>query len=281
MKTVVLIPSHIYYPDQVARLDTCLESLCSQTIVPDIFVSISFANDTYKRELSTLLRKYSTVKFKLAAQQKFQMEHLMTLLLFIGDYDMVMFCDDDDTYLPMRVEEFVKVFEITKEHCVTAGKQFGGVREVKGAEDAQEEAPEYWAYGIPPSLLFQFFERIKGYEDLMRHKFADMYLRSYLKRTGGTSMMFGCIFATDMSGLTMYQYTIDNPNSICERHMAQTLTEETVIPIIRDNVTLGLICDRSDLVEKHMRAASAPLSKLNRVVPDTDRIKRLIKILYK
>jgi len=111
MKTAVLVPSHIYYPDQLSRLDTCLDSLCSQTVVPDIFVSISFANNTYKREFATLLRKYPTVKFTLSAQQKFQLEHLSTLTRFVSNYDMVMFCDDDDTYLPMRVEKFVEAFE--------------------------------------------------------------------------------------------------------------------------------------------------------------------------
>jgi len=281
MKTAVLVPSHIYYPDQVIRLDTCLESLCNQTIIPDIFASISFANDTYKRELSTLLRKYPTVKFKLSAQQKFQMEHLLVLSLFVSDYDMVMFCDDDDTYLPMRVEECGRIFEITKEHYVTDGKQFGGVREVKSVAHLQHEVPEYWAYGIPPALLIEFFDRIKGYEDLMRHKFADMYLRSYLKRTGGTSMMFGCIYLDDTLGLSMYQYTLDNPNSICARQMSQILTEETAIRILQDNVTLGLIDCDDNLVKKHMKAASIPLSKLHKVVPDTDRIKRLTKILYK
>lgn len=281
MKTAVLVPSHIYYPDQLSRLDTCLDSLCSQTVVPDIFVSISFANDTYKREFATLLRKYPTVKFTLSAQQKFQLEHLSILTQFVSNYDMVMFCDDDDTYLPMRVEKFVEAFESMKEQCDASCVQFGGVREVEHADEVND-APEYWAYGIPPSLLNQFFQRCKGYEDLMRHKFADMYLRSYLKRTGGKSILFA-MFLPDDSGTTMYQYTQNNPNSICARQRVQyqTLTPEIAVTCIRDTVTLGLICNMDDIVREQMEAASAPLSRICEVVPDTDRIKQLTKLLYK
>ena len=278
MKTAVLVPSHIHYPDQLDRLDTCLDSLCSQTVVPDIFVSISFENDTYNREFSTLLRKYPTVKFKLSAQQKFQMEHLFTLSRLINDYDMIMFCDDDDTYLSIRVEMFVKAFTFTKENCEQTGFQLGGVREVEDPND-NNESPEYWAYGIPPSLLTTFFNRINGYEDLMRNKFADMYLRNYLKRTNGTSIRF-CVLPPHDSGLTLYQYTIDNPNSICAKLSTKHKTAKEAAIAARNTLTLGLICNNDDIIKKQMLAISIPLLTLNTIVPDTDRIKTLIQVLY-
>jgi hypothetical protein len=189
MKIAVLIPSHIHYDDQLLRLDMCLESLCSQTIVPDILVSISFANNTYKCNFANIIRKYPAVKFKLSTGQKFQMEHLSTLSQFISDYDMIMFCDDDDTYLPMRVEKFAEAFQSISKHCDETCMQFGGVREIQAGDDANTP-PEYWSYGIPSSLLIEFFNRIKGYENLMRHKFADIYLRNYLRMTGANSMKF-------------------------------------------------------------------------------------------
>jgi hypothetical protein len=279
MKTAVLVPSHIYYSDQLARLDKCIESLCSQTVVPDIFVSISFANDTYKREFSTLFRKYYlTVKFKLSAEQKFQMEHLKVLSSLVGEYDMLMFCDDDDTYLPMRVEKFVEAFESVKEHCDKNAIHLGGVRET--GDGNNNDFPEYWSYGIPPSHLNEFFNRIEGYEDLMCHKFADMYLRTYLRKMGGESMLFAT-FVPDIPGLYMYKYTIDNPNSICARHITQKQTVETANAIIINNLTLSLICDRIDLVKKTMVAASTSLTRLNDVVPDAKRIQELTAFLYK
>jgi len=287
MKTAVIIPSHIHYQDQLLRLDACLESLYSQTIVPDIFVSISFANTTYKRDFSTLLRKYSNIKFKFSSQQKFQMEHLKVLSSFVSGYDMIMFCDDDDTYDRERVEIFMNVF---KEYC--AGNKFGGIRETKDNEDF----PEYWGYGIKPHLLTQFFIRIKGYEDLMRHKFADMYLRNYLRTTGGKDMIF--VILTNKPGCNLYQYTIDNPNSICGKIDKQKqITYETA----KNNLTVSLITDRMDLVSKQMSILATlfllqerhtkgsywssgtpiPIPPVNIIVPDADRIKRLTKILYR
>jgi len=287
MKTAVLVPSHIYYTDQLIRLDKCLESLSSQTIVPDIFVSISFANDTYKYDFSTLLRKYPNVKFKLSTQQKFQMEHLSILSLFVNEYDMLMFCDDDVTNLPIRVEKFIEAFEYLKEHCDKNVIHFGGVREI-GNHKKLNDRPEYWAYGIPPSLLKEFFNRIKGYEDLMRYKFSDMYLRTYLGSTGGESIVFVAVVPTD-DRTTMYQYTIDNPNSICAQVRKPYKVKRTnninsinnTIAVIRDNLTLSLISNGIDLLKKQLSCASIPFNKLNDIVPDAERIKNLTKILYK
>jgi hypothetical protein len=273
MKTAVLVPSHISYDDQLERLDTCLESLSSQSVVPDIFVSISFANDTYKRNFAALLRKYPSVKFKLSPQQRFQMEHLQILSLLVTDYDMVMFCDDDDTYGEERVEKFVNTVEDMKRHCNVVGSKFGGVLEVKNANVGDGPA-EYWSYGIPPSLLTEFFNRCKGYQDLLRHKFADMYLRDYLNNLGIKHIEFGKILP-DIEGVSSsYNYTIDNQNSICG-------TTQSVSTILRNNLTLCIICNRDDLLREQMMKASIPLSRLHEVVPDAHRIIELTKILYK
>jgi hypothetical protein len=192
---------------------------------------------------------------------------------------MILFCDDDDTYLPMRVKTFADAFKNLKEQCGKTGATIGGVREVNNMEDARG-SPEYWAYGIPPSLLTQFFIRIKGYEDLMRHKFADMYLRGYLRKTGGKDMYFVTLIPT-IEGVTLYQYTEDNPNSICGyRETEEEMTPEIASIHIRDNLTLCLINDRMDLLHKQLSMASIPRSKLPLAVPNMGRIKELNKILY-
>lgn len=276
MKTAVLVPSHIYYPDQLQRLDTCLKSLSSQTYIPDIFVSISFANDTYKREFATLLRKYPTINFKLSPEQKFQMEHLSILSPLVINYDLLMFCDDDDTYHPLRVEAFETTFEQLRKHCEVEGKRFGGVREILNND---KFASEFWANGICPWLLTEFFERVKGYEDLLRHKFADMYLREFLTKMGGDSLTFALV-PPDVTCTRFYNYTMDNPNSICARHITQEQSSENGNQIIQDNITVALICRRVDLVKQYMNDASAPLSRLREVVPEVKRILALTKILY-
>jgi hypothetical protein len=277
MKTAVLVPSHIYYSDQLERLDRCLKSLRSQTSIPDIFVSISFENDTYKREFSKVLRNYPSVTFKLSSQQKFQMEHLFILSHLIDDYDMIMFCDDDDTYLPIRVERFIECFKIIKEQSSTYNMQFGGVREVDDINI--NNIPEYWAYGIVPSLLIQFFKRIRGYENLMCHKFADMYFRNYLRQTGGNSIAFGLLSPSN-SELKFYEYTIDNPNSICARHSEKKKTAKEKVDITRDLLTLCLINRDNDQLKEIMSNRSVPLHYLNKFIPDIDHIKKLTSTLY-
>lgn len=277
MKTAVLIPSHINYSDQIERFDRCLNSLCSQTIIPDIFVSVSFGNDIYKCEFSTLIRKYPTVKFKLSAVQKFQMEHLKILSVLVTNYDLIMFCDDDDTYLPNRVEIFIDTY---REGSVHTDKEFGGVRECTVKEmygfDSMRGSsfPEYWAYGISPKLLIEFFERMRGYEDLMAHKFADTYLRHYLRRTKGRNLMFATLLPSD-SGDTLYQYTIDNPNSICARH--KNLCKCIFAVGIIDELTLSLMEQNNPLIRKLMTHTTR---ELNEIVPNADRIKSLTKNLY-
>jgi glycosyltransferase involved in cell wall biosynthesis len=204
------------------------------------------------------------------------MEHLYSLSLLVTDYDMVMFCDDDDTYHPLRVEAFEYTFQELLKSCTKDAKNFGGVREVINKDIY---TCEYWAYGIRPSLLTTFFERVRGYEDLMRHKFADMYLRDYLRKTGGKSILFA-IVPPDESCDKYYNYTIDNANSICSRHQEIQESAESANELIEENVRLALICDRKDLVKDYMRDACAPMSRLREVVPDADRIQSLTKLLY-
>ena len=280
MKTAVLIPSHINYPDQIDRLDTCLESLLNQTIGPDIFLSVSFSNDTYKRNFSSILRKYPTVKYTFSAEQKFQMEHLCILSKKVLEYDMILFCDDDDKYHPMRNKLFIQYFQETKKLCYKQGLQFGGVREIQNVEDL-DTPPEYWAYGIPPKLLTQFFQNFEGENsDLLCNKFADMYLRNYLKRTGKDSLTFS-LLAPDSNGRTLYQYTIDNPNSICSHHNTQEVNSENANTLIRDNILLYLICEEDELLHKYLHVLKIKPKQLKEVFPESERIKGFIQVLYK
>ena len=247
MKTAVFVPSHINYSDQLMRLETCLDSLINQTVKTDIFVSISFDNDEYKRNFTPILRKYSSIKFVLSAKQKFQMEHLFTLSRFSENYDIIMFCDDDDTYNQFRVEQIIESFKHGIQHSNTSGfsGKFGGVRELKDIDDI---IPEYWAYGICPWLLVKFFTIIKGYENLLCHKFADMYFRNFLRVYDGKALMFVAI--VPQNGILLYNYTQDNPNSICMRLTFDStkLTAEIAIPRIKDNLTLGLICNNNKMI---------------------------------
>jgi hypothetical protein len=222
------------------------------------------------------------------------MEHLQILSLLVTEYDMIMFCDDDDTYGRERVKKFVEGFDYIKGQCDGMYSRLGGIREVKNA-NVDDGPAEYWSYGIPPSLLTKFFNRCNSYEDLLRHKFADMYLRNYLEKMGLEEIAFRD-FPLDISGVSSYNYTIDNPNSICMKPRLEKQTKENSMDGWCNAITLYLITDRIDLLREKMEESyiirgevpnteeirrHTELSKLRTYVRDADRIIELTKILYK
>ena len=166
MKVAILIPSHISYEGQIDLLDKCILSLIEQILKPkSIYISISFENDTYKTDFKSILHKYGRttnpkINFKISKEKKYQMEHLHNISsnIDVNDYDMLMFCDDDDTYHNDRVAAFINAFNYGKHNSVTGN--FGGVREhIKLINDNYNDndlildTPEYWCYGTSSLVL--------------------------------------------------------------------------------------------------------------------------------
>jgi hypothetical protein len=281
MRIAVLIPSHIHYEGQIKLLDECLLSLSLQTKLPDVYVSISFSKEDYKNNIATLIRKYPTVKFKLSKTQKYQMEHILNLVQYVLNYDMLMFCDDDDTYNKKRCEIFSNAFEYTKIECIENKLIFGGVFEDVNIYNEKSEsrvAIEYWGYGLSPQLLIEFYKRTIGFEDLLCHHYGDMYLRNYLYRIYPNTIQFGRI------PIKLYNYNIDNPNSITGKIQNQKkhlITPDINNNNIRDNLILSYICQNTDMINKIMKEAHIPIGKIAQVLPCVEKIKTFTNILYK
>ena len=232
MKVCVFIPCHIYYVEQIALLDRCLDSLIHQTIIPDIYVSISL-NDEFKKLFSYILRKYSElVTFIFSKEQLYQMEHIYKLTKYVSKYDMIMFCDDDDYYHKERVEIFIKSYMNSNLEL----KDFGGVKELD-----PESYDEYWCYGLVPKILFDFFAIFEKHNmlELLKHKFGDMYFRNYLVTRVDINKSFGYMGITLDNHL--YIYNNNNPNSIT-RSLNNTSTKEQ----IESNLIMKTICCDND-----------------------------------
>ena len=236
MKVCVFVASHINYDGQNDLLKECLSSLINQTKKPDIFVSISFSEKKYRLEfvhkiLSNFL-KY--VNFLYSDDHLYQMEHLHKLTeKFANKYDLIMFCDDDDTYASDRVETFMYAHE----NGLSNSKDFilGGVKEIMDSNHPLV-SPEFWCYGLKPEILIEFFKRFSsnGKIDLLKHIFSDMYLRAYLACINKNDEKFGFIaIAIDEPGETLYRYNKLNPNSICE-----TLLNRETNEIENNNILL-------------------------------------------
>jgi hypothetical protein len=218
-RVAILIPCHIQYEGQVDLLDKCIKSLLEQTKLPEsVYISVSFENEIYKKDfVNNIFQKYGKITmpkiiFKFSKEQKYQMEHLHNISSNIdNNYDMFMFCDDDDTYHIERVEKFVNAFEYGKDNNI---ENFGGIREYfKSDNDPILETPEYWAYGIVPNAITDFFTffNCKNYM-LLQHKFGDMYFRHYLRKNKKYLNWVGIV---DDEKYILYKYNINNPNSIC------------------------------------------------------------------
>lgn len=223
----VLIASHVCYDEQLGYLQKCFDSLLTQTCRSDIFCSISFDNETYKQQFNQIIiPKYSTnIKFVIHEIKKSQFQHLFSLVEHVKTHDLLLFCDDDDTYSPQRIQIFNNHYTLASSQQLGKNKIFGGIhygtnREVVG---------EFWQWGVAPLLLKNFFDKLSGHDEILSHKFCDVVFSSHIKRLN-TNYMFAYIEPSCEIGGS-YQYNIHN-NSVTGK--IQNLTQVNV-SVIRDH----------------------------------------------
>ena len=195
MSVCTLIPSHIHYDGQLELLDRAIKSLKTQTYKTDVYVSISFSNDTYKVDFAQILRKHKDVSFTLHKNQMFQMFHISSLCFKIKDkkYDLITFLDDDDYYDPERIRVMIETYITNISVC--------GVREMSGDY-------EYWCYGVKLDVLLMFFKiMMKTSWVLMRNPYGDLFLRYFLVKKEGLRFM-------EIHNRKLYHYNTDNKYSI-------------------------------------------------------------------
>lgn len=280
-RVAILIPSHVRYKGQIPLLDNCISSLLEQTLKPNnIYISISFENGTYKTDFERILQKYGSIQtpyihFEISKEKKHQMEHLHNISSYINDYDILMFCDDDDTYHHERVARFVRAFNAGK-----GFENFGGVREYTSINDYQlsSETPEYWCYGIVPTLIRDFFNFFNGkHYTLLQHKFGDMYFKQYLCKNSKYNAWVGIVDAK--IGFPLYNYNINNPHSICGKI---ELDKRLGIINFYDNLLLKTIVCKSDSNFDDIINAYKDIYNINKNTIDSMKtVYDVCKLLYK
>jgi hypothetical protein len=200
MKVGVIVPCHIKYNLQFTYLVKCLLSLQNQTHKPIIVVGISFANKEeylfFKDVVFPIFK--NKVIFIVQKKQTYQMIHIYHCLQKLRKCDLIMFCDDDDYFIPNRVETFVNLKQENTNSKI--------IREIIPGHN---EESEYWCYGLEPCVLDNFYERSKTNMHFLRHKFGDMYLRNFLLYVQN----YGDIL-TFTAKTPLYVYNTENENSI-------------------------------------------------------------------
>lgn len=201
MNPVVFIASHIRYDGQLGNLTWCLESLLAQEHVPAICVSISIETSLYKQHFNDRVKQYfPSVNFHVQKKRLFQMEHIRFLFeRYESQYDLILFCDDDDTYAPERVRCFL--------HCAAQQPSVVCFLESIHGEDYKEYM-EFWKYAVRPSFLRVFFERVEKAPYLLQHLFSDVLFRCFLRHAPYAA---GVV----RTPRVLYHYNNDNPYSVC------------------------------------------------------------------
>lgn len=175
MEIGIIVPCHIKYHMQFDYLVKCLLSIGKQTYQNiRVVVGISFIGEKeylFFKDIVFPIFK-DKVKFVIQRRQTYQMIHIYHCFQKIQDCNLILFCDDDDYFIPNRVETFVKLKQENSDSKI--------IREI--IPDHNEES-EYWCYGLEPCVLKDFYERTEPNMYLLCHKFGDMYLRNFLLYT--------------------------------------------------------------------------------------------------
>jgi hypothetical protein len=185
-KMAVMIASHINYDNQIIYFEKCWESLNNQTKPIDILCSISFENENYREKFNKMIKTKTMKNTKIFEREskKSQFQHLFSLIDDIKDqildYDLLLFCDDDDTYDINRAKMFEGYYDniLSRMKKTSEKKIFGGMHE---GNDPYKPT-DYWRWVIPPTILVSFHDKIKQYEQIVAHKFCDVVFTQYIRK---------------------------------------------------------------------------------------------------
>jgi hypothetical protein len=209
-KVCIIIASHISNPKRIGHLFECLSSLLTQTIVVPIYLSISFENKELQNQYATLFsgitRLHDTMLHTIVRTEKTpQMRHMDKLIPLIENkHDWLLFCDDDDTYEPQRVEIFVNtIIKSLNDITQIPDNQFVGIYESVEGKPHTEKRQEYWCYCVHVQLLIRFMEILRPYPDVIDNKCCDVLFGEYLRRLN-SKMLYAIV------NLKLYNYRIDN-----------------------------------------------------------------------
>jgi len=209
-KVCIIIASHISNHKRIGHLFECLSSLLTQTIVVPIYLSISFENKELQNQYATLFsgitRLHDTMLHTIVRTEKTpQMRHMDKLIPLIENkHNWLLFCDDDDTYEPQRVEIFVNtIIKSLNDITQIPDNQFVGIYESVEGKPHTEKRQEYWCYCVHVQLLIRFMEILRPYPDVIDNKCCDVLFGEYLRRLN-SKMLYAIV------NLKLYNYRIDN-----------------------------------------------------------------------
>lgn len=280
--TCIFIASHIRYDNQINLLDKCLKSLINQKCVRcNIYLSISFEVDRYESQFTNYHNKNRDnlrgLSIFISKKQLYQLEHYKVLSNYVSkNYKYILFCDDDDTYNMYRISILYGI--------LTNLSSYTNIYAISdNCNKGQTVLKEYWSYLIKSEILQEFFKLSEGYEDLFKHKFADMYLSMFLQNYSSDNNK--CIVIPE----NLYNYNKYNKNSITNNQDIPILSKynKPNIPLkinkeyFRNGIILYLIIKKYNKISDLFKLGyNINIKDVDTFVPEKKRIIELSNILY-
>ena len=206
----IVIASHISNASRVPYLTECLLSLVRQTIPVQIYLSISFENNDLHEFVLTSISQidelFSSSRIIIFTHDKKtpQMRHIEYLLSNIDvNHEWILFCDDDDTYKPNRVELFAETIAQCIRIQLPQEQTIVGAYESTYGKDHREQRHEFWCYCVRRILMTRFFDILRNYPDVLDNKCCDVLFAEFLRRSNPN-----CLFARIAE--QTYNYRVEN-----------------------------------------------------------------------
>ena len=278
----IFIPSHIKSSIQINNLlKKTIPSLINQKHMKcNIYLSISFKNNKLKKTFIKLYKKnqdkLENLTYNISSIQLFQVEHIQFLFnKFAHKYKYIMFCDDDDTYNEYRIAMFDIILSNSEKH-----RKPYAIADLVNIESGDDL--EYWSFMYKYEILEQFFNLCKGYEDLFKSKYADLYLMVFM-------YYYSCNFDNDKELIiipdNLYNYNRESKSSICNKKPLPIIFEKNKIKI-NDNyyitgITTSLIIKNDNIYDKLIDIKHGITKEyLELLVPEKEKIIELTNKLY-
>jgi glycosyltransferase involved in cell wall biosynthesis len=194
-KLCIFIASHISNPKRIVYLEECLLSLVRQTIPITIYLSISFETKELRDQLEKMVESSPEIiasqklELRIREQKTPQMRHIKLLYEEIEihnpncRHDWIMFCDDDDTYVPDRVYKIGSLLASSFTLKIESRQMIAGVYESTFVKDHREHRHEFWCYCVHREILGRFLMKIAAFPDVLDNKCCDVLFAEYLRRS--------------------------------------------------------------------------------------------------
>lgn len=191
-KLCIFIASHISNPKRIKYLQECLISLVNQTIPITIYLSISFQRDELQCELKKCINdtpeisQSGKLELRIREQKTPQMRHIKYLyneIIQNSRHEWIMFCDDDDTYIPTRVFKIGSLIASCLNVKISENQKIAGLYESTFGKDHREQRHEFWCYCVNRDVLGRFLQILEPYPDVLDNKCCDVMFGEYLRRS--------------------------------------------------------------------------------------------------